>query len=165
MLRLTFALGTQTRIWASAAQANHNYSVRIDDGPLVVQSGDGYFESPVLEDGLHTITYAAGDMSLYPTLDYLTVTAGPSTQLFGRTVIVDDSEIPEYSGKWSSESPSQLTLSRPESVYLNTTHWTSTVGDTFTLHFTGEKSPISFSLKLTCNVQEIPCRSMVLSQT
>ncbi|KAJ7134649.1 hypothetical protein C8R44DRAFT_829090 [Mycena epipterygia] len=129
--------GTQTRIWASAAQANHNYSVRIDDGPLVVQSGDGYFESPVLEDGLHTITYAAGDMSLYPTLDYLTFTAGSSTQLLGRTVIVDDSEIPEYSGDWSLQSPTQLTLSRPESVYLNTTHWTSTVGDTFTLQFNG----------------------------
>ncbi|KAJ7459879.1 hypothetical protein FB451DRAFT_1271832 [Mycena latifolia] len=123
--------GTQTRIWGSASQSNQNYSVKIDDGPFIVQSGD--------EDGLHTVVYAAGVKSLYPTFDYLTVTAGPSTQLFGRTVIVDDSEIAEYSGEWSTQSPSlsQLPLLRPSAVHRNTTHWTSTVGDTFTFQFNG----------------------------
>lgn len=144
MLRLVF-LGTQTRIWASASQRNQNYSVKIDDGPFVVQSGDGYFESPILNDGQHTVTYSAGDTSLYPALDYLTVTAGPSTQLLGRTVIVDDTEIPEFSGQWSTEPPTPFVLSRPSALYKNTTHWTRTVGDTFTFHFNGAGDP-PFSL-------------------
>jgi len=129
--------GTQTRIWASASQLNQNYSVKIDDGPFIVQSGDGYFESPILKDGLHTVTYSAGAMSLDPAFDFLTVTAGPSTQLLGRTVIVDDTEIAEYSGQWSTEPPTPFILSRPSALYKNTTHWTRTVGDTFTFHFNG----------------------------
>ncbi|KAJ6559170.1 hypothetical protein DFH09DRAFT_1162112 [Mycena vulgaris] len=129
--------GTQTRIWGSAFQTNQNYSVKIDDGPFIVQSGDGYFESPILEDGLHTVVYAAGAMSLYPTFDYLTVTAGSTTQLLGQTVIVDDSEIAEYSGQWSTQSLTQLPLARSSAIYRNTTHWTSTVGDNFTFQFNG----------------------------
>ncbi|KAJ6585010.1 hypothetical protein B0H19DRAFT_1319911 [Mycena capillaripes] len=129
--------GTQTRIWASASQPNQNYSVKIDGGPFIVQSGDGYFESPILEDGLHTVVYAAGARSLFPAFDYLTVTAGPSTELFGRTVIVDDAEIAGYSGQWSTQLPSPLVLSRSSAIYKNTTHWTRTVGDTFTLEFNG----------------------------
>ncbi|KAJ7109753.1 hypothetical protein C8R43DRAFT_179340 [Mycena crocata] len=129
--------GTRARIWASAAEANRNYSVKIDNGPFLVQSGDGYFESPILTDGLHTITYSDGALNLYPAFDYLTVTAGSSTQLLGRTVIVDDSAIIEYSGQWSTQSVAPLILSRPSAVYQNTTHWTSTVGDAFTFQFNG----------------------------
>ncbi|KAF7365195.1 hypothetical protein MVEN_00391100 [Mycena venus] len=135
--------GTQTRIWASASQFNQNYSVKIDDGPFLVQSGDGYYESPILEDGLHTVTYSAGAKSLSPALDYLTVTAGPSTQLLGRTVIVDDTEIAEYSGQWSVEPPTPFILSRSSALYKNTTHWTRTVGDTFTFHFNGNSVSVS----------------------
>ncbi|KAJ7672733.1 hypothetical protein B0H17DRAFT_947594 [Mycena rosella] len=130
--------GTQTRIWASASEANQNYSVKIDDGPFIIQSGDGYFKSPVLQDGEHTVVYAAGAMSLFPTFDYLTVAAGPSTQLFGRTVIVDDSENAlEYSGGWSTQSETPLLLDRPSAVYQNTTHWSGSVGDTFSVQFNG----------------------------
>ncbi|KAJ7675799.1 hypothetical protein DFH06DRAFT_1435296 [Mycena polygramma] len=129
--------GTQTRIWASASQLNQNYSVKIDGGPFIGQSGDGYYESPILEDGQHTVTYAAGAQSLFPAFDYLTVTAGLTTQLLGRTVIVDDAEITGYSGQWSTQSPSPLTLGRPSAIYKNTTHWTQTVGDTFTFQFNG----------------------------
>jgi hypothetical protein len=92
-----------------------------------------------LEDGLHTVVYAAGAMSLYPAFDYLTVTAGSTTQLLGRTVIVDDAEIAEYSGQWSTQSFEPLVLGRPSAIYKNTTHWTRTVGDTFTLQFNGAK--------------------------
>ncbi|KAF7346348.1 hypothetical protein MSAN_01862500 [Mycena sanguinolenta] len=128
--------GTQTRIWASMSQPNQNYSVKIDGGPFLVQSGDGYFESPILEDGQHTVTYSMGDMDLDPSFDYLTVTAGPSTQLLGQTVIVDDTEIADYSGQWGSEPPTPFIL-RPSGLYQNTTHWTRTVGDTFTFQFNG----------------------------
>ncbi|KAJ6613322.1 hypothetical protein B0H10DRAFT_2049186 [Mycena sp. CBHHK59/15] len=135
--------GTQTRIWGSASQINNNYSVKIDDGAFVEQSGDGFYESPVLSDGLHTVVYAAGDENLYPAFDYLTVIAGPSTQLLGRTVIVDDAEISEYTGKWSTQPLSEFLLARPSSIYLNTTHWTNTVGDTFTFQFDGDSVAVS----------------------
>lgn len=114
--------------------------MKIDGGPSVLQSGDGYFESPILNDGLHTVVYSAGVQSLFPAFDYLTVTAGPSTELFGRTVIVDDAEIAEYSGQWSTQPPSPLTLTRSSAIYKNTTHWIRTVGDTFSLTFNGAES-------------------------
>ncbi|KAF8147331.1 hypothetical protein K438DRAFT_485476 [Mycena galopus ATCC 62051] len=128
--------GTQTRIWTSMSQPNQNYSVKIDGGPFLAQSGSGYFESPILEDGLHTVTYSAGDITSGPAFDYLTVTAGPSTQLLGRTVIVDDTEITGFTGQWSLEPFSPFIL-RPSGLHQNTTHWTRTVGDTFTFQFNG----------------------------
>ncbi|KAJ7288333.1 hypothetical protein C8J57DRAFT_1214508 [Mycena rebaudengoi] len=134
---LTFIQGTRTRIWGFASKVNQNYRVKIDDGPFVLQSGDGYYESPVLPDGLHTVVYAAGNTQLFPSFDYLTITAGPSTQLLGETVIVDDAEIEHYKGNWSTQVPPQFVPDRSSSMYLNTTHWTNTVGDTFTFEFTG----------------------------
>ncbi|KAJ7044152.1 hypothetical protein C8F04DRAFT_942736 [Mycena alexandri] len=129
--------GTQARIWVSASQTNSNYSVKIDGGPFIPQSGSGYFESPILDDGQHTIVYGASAVDLFPAFDYLTVTAGSTTQLLGRTVIVDDAEITQYSGQWTTQPPTPLALSRPSAIYKNTTHWSRTVGDSFTLQFTG----------------------------
>ncbi|KAK7048384.1 hypothetical protein R3P38DRAFT_2869005 [Favolaschia claudopus] len=136
--------GTQARIWVSIPQSsqNYSYSVKIDDGPFIVHTGEGYFESPILEDGMHTIFYAAGDTSLQPALDYLTVTAGPSTPLLGRTVIVDDSEIADYSGNWSTEAPATYVLARGSALYNNTTHWTSGAGDSFSYTFNGNSIAI-----------------------
>ncbi|KAJ7784535.1 hypothetical protein B0H16DRAFT_301472 [Mycena metata] len=129
--------GTQARIWVSASQTNSNYSVKIDDGPFIPQSGFGYFESPVLDDGQHTIVYGASATDVFPAFDYLTVTASSTTQLLGRTVIVDDADITQYSGQWSTQLLTPLALSRPSAIYKNTTHWSRTVGDSFTFQFTG----------------------------
>ncbi|KAJ7069704.1 hypothetical protein C8F01DRAFT_1113650 [Mycena amicta] len=136
----TFAFnGTRVRISATDSQVNDQYSVKIDNGSFVGQIGSGFFESPELEDGPHSVTYSSGNTSLFPAFDYLTITAGPSTQLFGETIIVDDAQVANFSGRWSTEPISQSLLSnRPLDIYQNTTHWTNTTGDTFTLDFEGD---------------------------
>ncbi|KAJ7175881.1 hypothetical protein C8R46DRAFT_1030858 [Mycena filopes] len=55
---------------------------------------------------------------LFPAFDYLTVTAGSTTQLLGRTVIVDDAEIIQYSGQWSTQLLTPLELSRTRRIGL-----------------------------------------------
>lgn len=133
--------GTSVRV--SNRIKPNNYStaaVQIDISPLVKLDlpGNGTYQSPTLQDGEHSITYALGNQSLYPAFDYLTVTAGPSTQLKGRTIIVDDSDSAiQYSGNWKNEPTSSLTFDYASSPYLETVHWTNTVGDSASYSFEG----------------------------
>ncbi|TFK40784.1 hypothetical protein BDQ12DRAFT_648037 [Crucibulum laeve] len=129
--------GTGIRVIAVALQS-HSYSVKIDDGAFEDQSGGGYFESPILPDGQHTLTYAVGDLDAVPMLDYLTVTPGPSTQLMGQSLVVDDSDdILTFSGKWSTSAPRGFPSNTTNNLYQGTSHWSSTVGDSFQFQFAG----------------------------
>ena len=131
-------IGTGVHIAASVAHPTQDVSVKLDDGQFIPQPGNGHYDSPVLADGRHTVTYAIGNVSLVPVFDYLTVDAGPSTQLNGSTLIVDDSDTAiTYSGGWTTNPPHPLSFDYSTSLYKNTTHWSSTVGDTLEFKFTG----------------------------
>jgi hypothetical protein len=130
--------GTGVHIAASVAHPTQDVSVKLDDGHFIPQPGNGHYDSPVLADGRHTVTYAIGNVSLVPVFDYLTVDAGPSTPLSGSTLIVDDSDTTiKYSGSWTTSPPHPLSFDYSTSLYKNTTHWSSTVGDTIEFKFTG----------------------------
>jgi len=130
--------GTGIHVSASVAQPGASYSVKIDDGPLEALSGDGSFNSPALTDGKHTITYATGSKG-FPSFDFLTVTAGDSTSLDGQTLVVDDADSSiTYSGNWATSAPSPVSFDYSTSLYRDTTHWSSSVGDNMHFQFTGE---------------------------
>jgi hypothetical protein len=133
--------GTGVHIAASVALSGASYSVKIDDGEFIPQSRGGAYDSPTLYDGKHTVTYAldaAGSPLDPPSFDYLTVTAGPSTPLEERTLAVDDADDSiVYSGSWSNSPVIPLSFDYATSLYRNTTHWSSTVGDTMRFKFLG----------------------------
>lgn len=128
--------------------------MQIDGSPLLSQSGQGTYQSPVLADGTeHTITYALGNQSLLPAFDYLTVTAGPSTSMYGRTVIVDDADsVLEYTGheSWTTAPPVALSFDYSTAPYLNTTHWSNLAGASLSFQFTGEYPVLASVLRLFC---------------
>jgi hypothetical protein len=131
--------GVGVQVSASLANAGQSYQVKIDDGPFVPQTGHGSFESSVLPDGKHTITYATNFSSnTPPSFDYLTITPGLSTPLSGKTLAVDDTN-PSfvYSGKWKTIPPNPISFDYSTSLYRNTAHWTSTIGDSLQFNFTG----------------------------
>jgi hypothetical protein len=129
--------GTGIHVSASVAQPGASYSVKIDDGPQETLSGNGSYDSPALIDGKHTITYATGTKG-FPSFDYLTVTAGDSTSLNGQTLAVDDADSSiTYSGNWASSPPSPISFDYSTSLYRDTTHWSSSVGDNLHFQFTG----------------------------
>lgn len=165
--------GTGVHIAASVALPGASYSVKIDDGEFTSQSGDGAYDSPTLSDGKHTITYsldAAGNLP--PTFDYLTVTPGASTPLEGRTLAIDDEDNSiVYSGSWSSNPPVPLSFDYATSLYRNTAHWSSSVGDSFQFKFQGSSFSVfgiarnissggnitvTYTLDGASNVQSLP---------
>ena len=137
-LFITMIAGTGIHVAAAVAQPGASYSVQIDQEPLETLSGNGSFDSPALTDGKHTITYATGSKG-FPSFDYLTVTAGASTSLNGQTLVVDDADSSiTYSGNWATSPPSPISFDYSTSLYRNTTHWGSSVGDNLHFQFTGE---------------------------
>lgn len=131
--------GTGIHVAASIATPGASYSVKIDDEEFVPQFGNGAYDSPTLSDGKHTITYALEltGKSL-PSFDYLTVNAGSSTPLQGRTLAVDDTDNSIiYSGSWKNSPAVPLAFDYSTSLYRNTTHWSSTVGDSLQFKFEG----------------------------
>lgn len=132
-----------------AASANQgDFSVKIDDGAFVPQTGAGY-ESPVLPDGEHTLTYAFdGARGALTVFDFLTVSAGPSTPLMDRTLIVDDADdAVNFIGQWSTTPPSNSDDSDfSTKLYQDTTHWSSSVGDVLEFQFTGMRTFLPFLL-------------------
>lgn len=147
---LLLRVGVGVQVSASVANAGQNYQVKIDDGSFVPQTGHGSYQSPVLPDGKHTITYASSFSSRTPpSFDYLAVTPGPSTPLSGRTLAVDDADPAFiYSGKWTTTPLNPITFDYSTSLYRNTTHWSSTIGDTLQFNFIGA------SLKHVFNASE-----------
>jgi len=135
--------GTGIHVSAAVATPGASYSVKIDDGEFAPQSGNGAYDSPTLSDGKHIITYALESTGKsLPSFDYLTVNAGSSTPLQGRTLAVDDTDSSIiYSGSWKNSPAVPLSFDYSTSLYRNTTHWSSSVGDS--LRFTFQGSSIS----------------------
>jgi len=91
---------------------------------------------------MHKISYAIGPGNAtafrFAAFDYLTVTAGPSTSLNGQDIVVDDQDSAmTFSGNWRTSPPVDLQFDPSTSLYQNTTHWTSSVGDTVRFQFLG----------------------------
>jgi hypothetical protein len=131
--------GTGISVAASVAAPGASYSVKIDSGDFVPQSGNGAYDSPTLSDGKHTITYAivSNGQSL-PAFDYLTVTPGSSTPLEGQTLAVDDTdESIVYSGGWKNSPSVPLSFDYSNSLHRDTTQWSSSVGDSLQFQFEG----------------------------
>jgi len=117
-----------------------DFPVRIDNDDFLLYTGNGTYDSPTLPEGQHTITYAMGNLSVFPAFDYLTVTAGPNTMLYGKTIAVDDNDKSiTFRGSWSqaSQYPPSTPLDYAARLYQNTAHWTSTIGDTMEFAFQG----------------------------
>ncbi|KAG7088425.1 hypothetical protein E1B28_012419 [Marasmius oreades] len=133
--------GTSVRVSNRLKPVDARYAVQVDISPMLQRSGNGVYESPELADGSeHSIVYAIGNQSFFPAFDYLTVTAGQSTQLRGRTIIVDDADpAMEYSGNWRNEpiTPPAMNFDYTSSPYRDTTHWSNTVGDSVNFTFEG----------------------------
>ncbi|KAK7435050.1 hypothetical protein VKT23_019858 [Stygiomarasmius scandens] len=97
-----------------------------------------WYQVPLLEDGVHTVMVS----ELQGGLDYVVITAGPSTPFDETTnVMVDDDDVSEihYSGNWIRNTDI-ITINggRPSGPPLgNTTHRTNTVGDSLTFQFAG----------------------------
>lgn len=133
--------------------------MKIDDGPWIAQTSQGGYKSPILSDGQHTVTYGVGTLDLLPTFDYLTVTAGPSTPLQNRALIVDDTD-PSlvYAGEWTVQPPKPLLLDFSTGLFRNTSHWSSRVGDTIEFQFTGK----SFSFLCGIRIDFLAYRNLCL---
>jgi hypothetical protein len=136
--------GTGVQVPTSFANAS-DFPVRIDNNDFLLYTGNGTYDSPTLSDGQHTITYAMGNLSVFPALDYLTVTAGPNTMLYGKTIAVDDTDKSiSFRGSWSQSSqyPPSTPVDYVARLYQNTAHWTSTIGDTMEFSFEGNSLAI-----------------------
>ncbi|PFH54080.1 hypothetical protein AMATHDRAFT_53889 [Amanita thiersii Skay4041] len=130
-------IGTGFQITAPASTSS-DFSIQIDNAPLVTQKGDGRYQSPELKNGQHTITYFTAPTNSSPAFDYLTYTASGSTKLKGRTIIHDDNDgTVAYGGNWTKQPPLPLAFDNSTGLYQNTAHWSTTVGDTVSYRFTG----------------------------
>ena len=98
-----------------------------------------WYQSPTLSDGNHTITVS----HLTGSIDMALITVGPNTLLQGKTLIVDnDNPAIEYFGTWTrNTSPFVPGVLQDGFPIGNTTHRSTTPGDTITFRFTGESVP------------------------
>jgi hypothetical protein len=115
--------------------------MQIDNGTVsrIEYDTNGYkswFRSTTLSDGMHTITVR--DLAATE-IDVAIVNVGNQTPLNGKTMIVDnDSSAILYSGHWSrNTSQFRSGYSGMGYPYRNSTHRSSTPGDTFIFQFTG----------------------------
>jgi len=123
---------------AASFTNSSDFPVRIDNNEFLLYTGNGTYDSPILPDGNHTIIYAMGNLTVLPAFDYLTVTAGPNTNLYGKTIAVDDNdESLAFRGSWSQSSQHPPSFDYTSRLYQSTTHWTSKVGDTMEFKFEG----------------------------
>ena len=119
------------------------YNTTYGTQALSVSSDQAYiqwYQSPTLSDGNHSITvsHLAGTA-----VDMALITAGPNTSLQGKTLIVDnDNPAIEYFGTWTrNTSPFVPGVLQDGFPIGNTTHRSTTPGDTITFRFTGESVP------------------------
>ncbi|EEB92407.1 hypothetical protein MPER_09089, partial [Moniliophthora perniciosa FA553] len=134
--------GTGVSVFNHAKTGDNAAAIQLDISPLFkLTTPDGSFQSPTLQDGEHILTFAFGNQTLFPAFDFLTVTAGQSTQLKDKSIIVDDTDPGiQYIGNWRTEPSSpdaSLAFDYSSKPYLNTTHWSTTVGDSVTYNFEG----------------------------
>ena len=127
-----------------APPSSQTATVQIDNGTVFNITYDDpspptykqWFQSPKLSDGKHTITVS----NLATTsIDFAIVYIGNQTPLTGQTIVVDnDSPSVLYSGHWSRNTNKFIAGTLPAGYpYGNSTHRSSTPGDTFTFRFTG----------------------------
>ena len=96
-----------------------------------------WFQSPTLVDGLHSVTVT--NCSNGTIIDYAAIEVGNRTNLTQSTVVVDnESSSISYSGHWTRNTSELISGSLSKGYpYGNSTHRSSTLGDTFTFRFTG----------------------------
>jgi len=101
-----------------------------------------WYKSPDLADGKHTIRVSGLATT---SVDFAVVTAGENTPLSGKTVVVDnESAAISYSGAWTRNEGQINVGTLPDGrPYGNSTHRTSSVGDSMSFRFTGELSSSS----------------------
>ncbi|TFK24969.1 hypothetical protein FA15DRAFT_669030 [Coprinopsis marcescibilis] len=129
--------GTGIHIHVPVAKTAESAAVLLDN-VLFKPSADGVFEAKNLTDGKHKFTYGIGEVKALPVFDYLTVTAGRSTKLNGRTLLADDTDDSVvFDGNWSTKAPQQLDFDHSTNLYKDSAHWSSTVGDTVRFEFIG----------------------------
>ena len=106
-----------------------------------------WYQSPLLSAGMHTIVLSALSGLA---VDYVVITPAPDTLLTGETLMVDDSyEGISYSGNWQTTSNTTFAGGTIfySHAFQNTSHQTSTVGDSFLFSYTGQPSAMSACLK------------------
>jgi hypothetical protein len=136
--------GTGVHVSAPMSKFGQQVTVKIDDAQPIQPYGMGIWDSGELADGKeHTLIWAVGDNDSYPEFDYLTVTAGPSTSLHGRTLVLDDSQHGNrgplsFQGSWTIIYPPELDFNYTVVPLGDTVHWSNQVGDTMSLEFIGE---------------------------
>ena len=119
--------------------------MRIDNGAVFNITYDDpspptykqWFQSPKLSDGKHTITVS--NLAFGTSIDFAIVNVGNQTPLTGQTIVVDDDN-PSilYTSHWSRNTNKFIAGTLPVGYpYGNSTHRSSTPGDTFTFRFTG----------------------------
>ncbi|KAK0464539.1 uncharacterized protein EV420DRAFT_1516866 [Desarmillaria tabescens] len=130
--------GTRVHVSSPITRYGQDYTVNMDSAGALIEYGNGVYTSSLLSDGEHSIIYAIGRENLYPTFDYLTVQAGLSTQMKGRTIIVDDYD-PDiaFSGNWSNVAIYPTEFDYSTGPYKDTAHWSNTAGDSFSFRFYG----------------------------
>ena len=107
-----------------------------------------WFQSPTLADGFHAISVE--NCTNGTALDFAAIKVGTRNYNLTQSTIVVDNESPSilYTGHWSRNT-SVITLGTTFRAYPygNSTHRSSTPGDTFTFRFTGLS--VQFSRNLT----------------
>ncbi|KAF8914940.1 hypothetical protein CPB85DRAFT_469007 [Mucidula mucida] len=118
-----------------------SYSVSLDGDALQPQTDEGGYDSGILADDEHTVMYTTGAMSYSPNFDYLTVLAGNTTNMRGRSIIVDDKDgLIKYSGAgWISASITNSVEAFPygRGPYRDSVHWTKEAGESLSFEFLG----------------------------
>ncbi|KAL0957122.1 hypothetical protein HGRIS_003215 [Hohenbuehelia grisea] len=100
-----------------------------------------WYTSSFVTDHQHDFNMSL-DNATHALIDYMVVTAGPSTPLEGRTIIADDFDKDiQYSGSWETQFgtvfPARDTNGTGRLAFRNTTHSTKKSGSRFTFDFTG----------------------------
>ena len=96
-----------------------------------------WYQSPTLAEGNHTIRVdGVGGTSL----DYATISVGQNTPLSGKKIIVDnDDSTVHYSGSWTRNTDHFIPGGVPKGLpFRNSTHRSTTPGDTITFLFSGQ---------------------------
>ena len=96
-----------------------------------------WYQSPALSEGKHTIKVDGVDGT---SLDYATITVGENTPLAGKKVIVDNEDpAVHYSGTWTRTPDEFLPGHIPSGLpFRNSTHRSTTAGNTITFQFSGQ---------------------------
>ncbi|ESK90396.1 hypothetical protein Moror_13686 [Moniliophthora roreri MCA 2997] len=113
-----------------------------------------WFTSPTLSDGQHRIVVTNLDKSV---VDYVLITAGPSTPLSGNTAAVDDTNVDEiwYHGQWSAQTNQKVETGvngsgrAPARPMKDSVHRSTNAGDSFEFRFAGTSIAVYGLLDIT----------------